>query len=128
MRRWLTILLLFVLPVQFAWSAAAAYCQHEEVTGVAHFGHHGHEHSAPSDAGSKASGAGEKSGDQSSAKGLKLLGDKDCGFCHLSFAKLMAPGAFQFDNLPKSLPDFASNQAFRSRGPDLLERPNWRVA
>jgi hypothetical protein len=126
MRRWLTILLLFVLPVQFAWSAAAAYCQHEEVTGAAHFGHHAHDHAASSGTGTKASG--EKSGDASTAKLIKLVGDNDCGFCHLSFAKPMVPVELHFDQSSASLPDFASNQAFRSRGPDLLERPNWRFA
>ncbi|MDR7336188.1 MAG: cation efflux protein, CzcI family [Roseateles sp.] len=128
MRRWLTILLLFVLPVQFAWSAAAAYCQHEEVAGIAHFGHHAHDHAASSHGGGKLSGAGEKSSDQSPAKGMKLVGDNDCSFCHLSFAKPMVPVAFQFDKSSVSQPDSASEQAFRSRGPDLLERPNWRVA
>jgi len=33
-----------------------------------------------------------------------------------------------FDARAAFIVDTASNQAFRSRGPDLLERPNWRVA
>ena len=126
MRRWLTNLLLFILPVQFAWSAAAAYCQHEQIPAKAHIGHHAHEHGVPGDAGSKVSG--KHLDDKSPSKGGKLLGDNDCGYCQLSFAKPLVPVALQFDNNVAFTLDPASNQAFRSRGPDLLERPNWRVA
>ncbi len=95
MRRWLTILLLFILPVQFAWSAAAAYCQHEEVTGMTHIGHHAHEHKA--DGGSKSKASGQHADDKSASKSGKLLGDNDCGYCHLSFAKPMVPVELKFD-------------------------------
>lgn len=125
MRRWLTILLLFVLPAQFGWSAAAAYCQHEQVPAKAHIGHHVHEHEATGDTGSGASG---DHGDKSATKGGKLVGDNDCGYCQLSFAKPMVPVALQFDINAAFPLDTVSDQAFRSRGPDLLERPNWRVA
>ena len=126
MSRWLTIFLLFVLPVQFAWSAAAAYCQHEEVPTKTHIGHHVHEHDATGDTGSKASA--KHLGDKSASKTIKLLGDNDCGYCQLSFAKPLVPVALQFDTGAAFTLDTASNQAFRSRRPDLLERPNWRVA
>jgi hypothetical protein len=126
MRRWLTILLLFVLPVQFAWSAAAAYCQHEQVPTKTHIGHHVHEHEASGEFGSKTSG--EHLGDKSGSKSIKLVGDNDCGYCHLSFAKPLVAEELKFDASAAYAVDFASNQAFRSRGPDLLERPNWRVA
>lgn len=126
MRRWLTILLLFVLPVQFAWSAAPAYCQHEQVPAKTHIGHHVHEHEATGDTGSKASG--KHLGENSASKTIKLLGDNDCGYCQLSFAKSMVPVALQFDiNAAFSL-DTTSDQAFSSRWPDLFERPNWRAA
>lgn len=126
MRRWLTILLLLVLPVQFAWSAAAAYCQHEQIPARTHIGHHAHEHEAQGSDGSKASG--QHLGDKSTTKALKLLGDNDCGYCHLSFAKPLVPVALQFDVLAAFTRDPDASQAFRSRGPDLLERPNWRIA
>lgn len=126
MRRWLTILLLFVLPVQFAWSAAAAYCQHEQVPANTHIGHHVHEHEGAADAGSKASG--KHLGDKSASKSIKLVGDNDCGYCHLSLAKPLVSVAMTFDARAVFIVDTASNQAFRSRGPDLLERPNWRIA
>jgi len=123
MRRWLTILLLFVLPVQFAWSAAAAYCQHEQVLVKPHIGHHVHEHE---DAENKASA--KQFGDKSASKSIKLVGDNDCGYCHLSLAKPLVSVAMTFESQAALIVDTASNQAFRSRGPDLLERPNWRAA
>ncbi|MYN43212.1 DUF2946 domain-containing protein [Duganella sp. FT109W] len=48
MKKILLILLLTILPIQYAWSMAAVYCQHEE-NKVSHFGHHGHQHQAQSD-------------------------------------------------------------------------------
>jgi hypothetical protein len=47
MRRWVFAFLLFVVPFQLVWGAAAPYCAHE--TGVStkkHFGHHEHKHQA----------------------------------------------------------------------------------
>ena len=45
MRRWLLIALLFVLPLQMVWAAAAPYCAHEaKLSATKHFGHHEHEH------------------------------------------------------------------------------------
>lgn len=126
MRRWLTLLLLLILPIQFAWSAAAAYCQHEQVPAKSHIGHHAHEHEAAGDAGSKVSGKHLE--DESASKAVKLVGDNDCGYCHLSFAKPLVAVALTFDTHAAFLRDTASDQAFRSRGPDVLERPNWRAA
>lgn len=125
MRRWLTILMLLVLPGQFAWSAAAAYCQHEQVPAKAHIGHHVHEHEAPSDSRSMAS---DELGDPSASKAGKFVDDSDCGFCNLSVAKPMVPVALHFDVSAAFLLDSTSDHAFRSRGPDVLERPNWRAA
>jgi hypothetical protein len=42
-------------------------------------------------------------------------------------AKPLVPVALQFD-ASAAFSWTSSNQAFRSRGPDLLERPNWRIA
>ncbi|WP_432380667.1 DUF2946 family protein [Duganella sp. P38] len=59
------ILLLTILPIQYSWSMAAVYCQHE-ASKVAHFGHHGHEHQAQ---------AGDEDGGKLSKHG-------DCEVCH----------------------------------------------
>lgn len=120
MRRWLTLLLLFVLPAQFAWAAAAAYCQHEAAPKAAHIGHHTHVHKGE---GADAGGAGHES-----AKVGKLAADNDCGYCHLSFAKPIIAVAPQFDANAASAVDAAHAPAFRSRGPDQHDRPNWRIA
>jgi len=43
MVRWFVIVVALFLPLQFAWSAASAYCQHEAGDQqVRHFGHHVH--------------------------------------------------------------------------------------
>ncbi|HEU4776403.1 MAG TPA: cobalt-zinc-cadmium resistance protein [Telluria sp.] len=49
MKRLILIILLALVPLQFAWAAAGAYCLHEEGTSSLHFGHHAHTHQAKSD-------------------------------------------------------------------------------
>ena len=74
MRRFLTILLLVLLPLTTAFAAAAGYCQHQkESPQAAHFGHHMHHH--------------DRSVDKSTDTGAQL--DPDCGFCHLSFSSFV---------------------------------------
>jgi len=67
MRRVLLSFIAFLLPLQFAWGAVTAYCQHEAGAASRHFGHHEHVHQAekvkPLDAG-------------------KWAEDNDCGICH----------------------------------------------
>ncbi len=120
MRRWVTILLMFLLPFQFSWAVAAGYCQHEEVSGVSHFGHHAHQHQADE----KASGSAGKH----LSKNGGLVADGDCGFCHLSLAKPLPEPLVQFDSVARYNADTLIVQAYRSRGPDHPERPNWRIA
>lgn len=75
MKQLIAILIAVLLPLQFAWGMAAAYCQHETTQGAQHFGHHAHVHAdAKHDA---------------KAAGAKLIGDIDCGFCHTSPAALL---------------------------------------
>lgn len=51
MRRLIALLLLLLLPLQFAWAAAGTYCQHESGDQSWHFGHHAHLHDdEPADA------------------------------------------------------------------------------
>jgi hypothetical protein len=49
MKRLILILMLALVPLQFAWAAAGAYCLHEEGASSLHFGHHAHTHQAKSD-------------------------------------------------------------------------------
>lgn len=67
MKRLLLILLLTILPIQYSWSMAAVYCQHEP-SKVTHFGHHGHAHQA-------------QAGDDDAGKS-KLSKHGDCEVCH----------------------------------------------
>ena len=77
MRRWLSIFLLLLLPLQFTWAAAATYCQHEREVDTQHFGHHQHEHAADAD----------DNGDPSKIGKLAGFSDVDCSSCHLGSAK-----------------------------------------
>ncbi len=43
--RWIAVLVAFIVPLQFAAVAVAAYCAHEHaLEQQAHFGHHEHQH------------------------------------------------------------------------------------
>lgn len=79
MRLFLLTLLLAILPLQFAWSAASGYCRHETEVGAAHFGHHEHQ-------------SGSSSQKNNEAK-LKTMADSDdCVGCHVT-AAYIAPEA-----------------------------------
>lgn len=122
MRRWLSILLLVLLPFQFTWAAAAAYCEHESSSQVQHFGHHVHKH---------AEGAHQAQGKKSStAEKIKAKAglDNDCGTCHLSAAKPVSTLRLALPEPAAEIVIGASEKHFSTRAPDHPERPNWRVA
>jgi hypothetical protein len=113
MRRWLAILLIVFLPLQFSWAAAAVYCQHESDAGTQHFGHHEHEHHADAEP--------DALPDSDLAGGI----DHDCGPCHAGgvvalFADIslsLASGlSFVISRPPGALSSAASA---------VPERPNW---
>ena len=79
MRRWLSILLLVLLPFQFSWAAAASYCQHETGRLASHFGHHEHQHE-PQHERAKLKTSSADQGDAISKLGVL---DNDCAVCHL---------------------------------------------
>ncbi len=114
MVRLVALLLALLLPLQFAWGAAAAYCQHETGTPAArHLGHHVHEHQA--DAGAK-----------KPAAGAKLAVDSDCMACHASGAALTSelaaclPALVQAGRL--AAPPLDAHTSAPARAPD---RPQW---
>jgi hypothetical protein len=111
MLRSFLIFVALLLPLQFAWSAVAAYCQHEttEQQGK-HFGHHVHAHK----------GEAKKSSDS------KLMADADCASCHASTAAATPSqldgcdfGATSLSAEAVAAPPFSSALA---RAPD---RPQW---
>lgn len=88
MRRFILVLLLAILPLQWSWAAVANVCQHEVDRTAQHLGHHGHEH---------ASVGVDKVTDASSDDGVpetKTSFDADChghGFTALMGSSLVSP-------------------------------------
>lgn len=75
--------MLVLLPLQWGWAAAAAYCLHEAAPErAAHLGHHEHQHQA-ADA-PDAAGQGDLAAPGS---------DMDCGICHGVGASMPHPVA-----------------------------------
>jgi hypothetical protein len=112
-KKLLLILLLTILPIQYSWSMAAVYCQHERSTST-HFGHHGHQHQA-------------QAGDEDGAKD-KLSKHGDCEVCHHA-VQASLPGA---DALLVKAPavGYAPPGAlhYHSYIADGPPRPNWSFA
>lgn len=76
MKRFLLILLLALLPVQFIFAAVATYCADETVETTAHLGHHAHND-------------GKKINDLPTVNSVeKKATDVNCHFCHAVFANL----------------------------------------
>jgi len=120
MRRLLLIFLVVLLPLQFAWAGAAAYCSHEQADSQQeytwHFGHHAHEHKA------------DNSHDDSArpAKSAKLP-DGDCNACHFPgshglFGEMRLTSGHHFVTVRYRLRD----SAFGSIPAPVPERPQWR--
>ena len=106
-RRVLAVFLLLVLPLQFAFAAAAPYCALEKVTVASHFGHHEHP-DAP---------APEPS-DEGGDKG-KL---HECGVCHLGSGQVH-PAIVSIAALPAAPVMTALRD---SRQPQHLQEPTER--
>ena len=68
-KKLLLILLLAIVPFQFAWAAAGVYCQHENGAASQHFGHHAHQHHGKSDSSDSKTKAGKVHLDCSSCHG-----------------------------------------------------------
>jgi hypothetical protein len=111
MHRFVAWFFVLLLPLQFAWGVAAAYCQHETTTaGAPHIGHHEHVHKA----------------DAKQAADSPLAGDTDCGFCHASGPAVTVASA---DNVavPEAAkqgvpPAAPAHRSALARAPD---RPQW---
>ncbi len=76
MRRWLAVLMMVLLPLQFSWAAVTHYGGHEAGVDAAHGGHHvhlGHSH-ASADADPHHQAGSDGTGSEPS--------EMDCGHCH----------------------------------------------
>lgn len=112
-RRYFVLLLLFLLPFQSLWAAAASYCQHENDTTTQHFGHHEHECQAVADEGE---GTGLSTGEQ------------DCNYCHLGCAKPLSQHTVAMLAAPTLTVSSSPPRTYRSHIPAGIERPNWSLA
>ena len=112
MYRLVALFFALLLSLQFAWGAAAAYCQHETTIETAkHFGHHEHVHKVD----------GKKPAD------TKLAGDNDCGACHASCSAVASDGTDGVEAPVTTrrvvFPSAPSHACALARAPD---RPQWR--
>lgn len=84
MKRFFAFLLMLVLPLQFSFAAASAYCGHEQGVAARHAGHHQHQHLKD---------AVELTGDQKSPSEIPSAQHADCGQCHAACATMPAAPA-----------------------------------
>lgn len=109
-KKLILIFLLFIVPLQFAWAAAGAYCQHEQETSSMHFGHHAHSHDGKHDAA------------DSKAKVSKV--HLDCSSCHATANAILISSA-TFTLRPSALEYFEPRAiSYSSFIPDGPRRPD----
>jgi hypothetical protein len=111
MLRWFVIAVALFLPLQFAWSAASAYCEHEAGDQqVQHFGHHVH---ACKDESSKSPDS-------------KLKAHADCGSCQAAnlpgIATKADARAFRSASTRAAV---VTPSPFSSALPRAPDRPQW---
>ena len=124
MRRWLAILMLALLPLQFSWAAVASYCGHEEQAGAAHFGHHEHQHHADTIGNAETVADLVATADAAGDKAPSAM-DLDCGHCHGTCSAMLTlpmglPGA-----LSTALPSVTVDKTGGAHAPTRPERPQW---
>ncbi|MGY4828565.1 DUF2946 family protein [Sphaerotilaceae bacterium SBD11-9] len=129
MRRWLAILLLVILPLQFSWVAAASLCQHEQDVSTQHVGHHEHQHKASSDKPNTATDAHGLQADKSDGKGKQSAEmHADCAYCQLSVTKPLSLVSVSLAGLPTAFDLPPEHQVLEFQPRDRIERPNWHRA
>jgi hypothetical protein len=117
MRRWVFAFLLFVVPFQLVWGAAAPYCAHEATTETTaragkHFGHHEHKHQ----------GGGEIT--PASEEGIASAYHADCESCHLGCTVTPLAPAMTIGILPHGAVVADPAFTYRSHIPSGPERPD----
>lgn len=113
MRRWITILLLVLFPLQLTWAALGSYCRHEGGEHTKHFGHHAHLHQLK---------AGNDD-DPDPQSGKRQHGD--CNACFSATITALTGELRLFVNgaAPVPLPGFQAHPLFRPAAPP--DRPDW---
>jgi hypothetical protein len=119
MRRWLVLLLLVLLPLQFSWAAVASYCVHENGAAADHLGHHDHVSDHQGVGVADTAATDEVDSSSTSASGA------DRGHCDgYSVGVLDLPTSFQplsVTSAPPSLHDTPSAEHV----PAQPQRPQW---
>ena len=118
MFRWLLLVLMFALPVQFVSAAVSGYCGHESAPASFHVGHHAHQHRSVEQT--------DAAQGQSTPSAIQDHGD--CSACHIHAAQIgvfetRALGAIEqrsFAGAPIEL--------FSSRIDQDIDRPKWTRA
>ncbi|MDR3086791.1 MAG: hypothetical protein LBU45_02405 [Azoarcus sp.] len=113
MRRWLSILLLIVLPLQMSWGVATTYCQHETGS-VQHLGHHDHKHQA------------EDNGEP--VKGSLSDADHDCAVCHAGCVVALTASSSSLPEIGVAADHFRTVLFLTSLPGDPPERPDWSIS
>lgn len=111
-KKLLIICLLIVLPLQYSWAAAAAYCQHENEQSQ-HFGHHAHEHTVQADA--------------SDGQGMKAS-HGDCEYCHLFCQASLLPALSDAAKPDGQVHLDIVLARYSSHSPASPKEPDWSLA
>lgn len=116
MRKWLAILLLVFMPLQFSWAAVVSYCQHEAE--AKHFGHHQHHAKANSNTNldTTADGKGDAAPDAM---------DLDCDHCHGYCGVMLTPSSGLHDVLLTAPPSATLDEVGGAHAPTRPDRPQW---
>jgi len=120
-RRFLAIVLLALLPLQFSWAAVATYCGHETEAAADHLGHHEHQHHADADTHAVLAADADADGDKTPS-----AMDLDCGHCH-GFCGVMLTLPTAIPGAPGAPPPSATvDENGAAHAPTRPERPQWR--
>jgi hypothetical protein len=123
-RRFLAIVLLTLLPLQFSWAAVATYCGHETDAAAGHLGHHEHQHQAGADTHAGLAADTDVEPDAGRDKAPSAM-DLDCGHCH-GFCGAMLTLAAAMPGTPGAAPPSATvDENGAAHAPTRPERPQW---
>lgn len=119
MRRWLAILLLVFLPLQFSWAAVASYCGHETGAAAGHIGHHDHQAHGHAAKDGAPGDRGQADGTATGASGF------DCAHCLGACSGLVdAVMPFELPALASAPQGLAGSHSVEHL-PAPPERPQW---
>ncbi|WP_435504812.1 hypothetical protein [Variovorax sp. RHLX14] len=118
MIRFLLIVLMFALPAQFVWAAAAGYCAHESDPVSFHVGHHVHEHRASPDDADRTE----------AAKSPVTQAHTDCSYCHAVVAQFASPQPSTTGPPPPHIFESSDTNFLGTGAEDSIERPKWTRA